>query len=124
MQEVMERKPDGIPLVDHGVIASDAIAYLSGVNYGSVVKVLAAAAAVDEFLYVESDGEDESDILDMRGVPTTAPQPGNPAHSRRLAVTDTFVRKVVASGIASKYRDLLDKLPRFAAFSPGRKERK
>lgn len=105
------REPDGELLANSNVVACDALAYLSGVNYGSVVKVIAAMHAIAA--YTELNVEDVAGRFES--VPTQSPQPGNPEHKMRLRETDRFVRAVIKQGFALPYEDLLRTRVRFPA---------
>lgn len=105
----IQREPDGELLPNSNVIACDVLAYLSGVNYGSVVKVIAAMHALKGY----TDLTLEEVAGRFESVPTEAPQPGNPAHKQRLRNTDRFVRGIVATGFADPYDSLLRSTVRF-----------
>lgn len=103
-----EFSPKYIPGTE--VIPVDAIALLSGVNYGSIVKVFAAMAAIAD----SQDDPDETDqavgnakyeqllaqLVSMDAVPPLS------AHAsgydrKRIAKTDQFVRGVIEDGHVS-----------------------
>lgn len=114
-----DRTPGGEPLPGTQIVLTDAVAYLSGVNYGSVVKVIAAINAVATLLYTEhyddllracvSPGEElEKTLLSFDAVPTTPVTPQDPECRTRLRETDKFVRYLVRGGYADPY-EVLDK---------------
>lgn len=113
-----ERTPTGEPIPGTQVNLVDAIAYLSGVNYGSVVKVLAALNAAAEHAQLPLP-----DFLSYDVVPTTPTNPYDRAQDDRIADTDIFVRKLIRDGRAGKYeclqKPLMKFLPRGADCNPG-----
>lgn len=96
-----ERTPTGEPIPGTQVNLVDAIAYLSGVNYGSVVKVFAAMNAVLDHAKMPVS---EHVLYDI--VPTTPVSPHDPAQKERVRQTDIFVRSLVKAGGANPYGSL------------------
>lgn len=98
-----QRTEAGVPIPGTDVNLTDAVAYLSGVNYGSVVKVFAALNAL-----LQSEGVPVPAILHYSNVPTTPVTPyGTDAVSRaRTRCTDMAVRRAVESGTVAKYAAL------------------
>lgn len=113
-----ERTPTGDPIPGTQVNIVDAIAYLSGVNYGSVVKVLAALNAIARHADLPLP-----DSLSYDVVPTEPTNPYDRAQHDRIANTDIFVRSLVSSGRAQGYeclqKPLTKFLPRGAHFRAG-----
>ena len=69
----IERTSDGKPVIKYGkhsVVAADALSLLSGVNFGSVVKMLAALNALHSFTAVDMQA-----LADYGNVPTERVQP-------------------------------------------------
>lgn len=85
--------PDG-----RDVVAADAIALLSGVNFGSVEKVIAAIMAIEEF-----SGTQLYLLVNLPDVPLQRVSIGNPHHANRASATRAFCEAIAASG---KYDDL------------------
>ena len=98
-----ERTPTGEPIPVTQVNIVDAIAYLSGVNYGSVVMVFAAMNAVLDHAKMPVS---EHVLYDI--VPTTPVSPHDPQQRDRVRQTDMFVRALVRAGGANPY-EVLDK---------------
>ncbi len=114
----VQRTPTGEPIPGTQVNLVDAIAYLSGVNYGSVVKVFAAMNAVLDHAKMPVS---EHVLFDI--VPTTPASPYDPDHKERVRQTDMFVRALVKAGGASPY-EILDKpvtkfVPQAARYKAG-----
>jgi hypothetical protein len=87
----------GIPQIRHkrrGVVAADAIALLSGVNFASVVKVLAAIDAVRNFSeeYVE-------DIVDLQSIPLERADPARDIDAERAQATREFCEDLVKADV-------------------------
>ncbi len=98
-----DRTPGGELLPGTQIVLTDAVAYLSGVNYGSVVKVIAAIEAV-----ARATDTPMVDCVDFGCVPTTPVTPHDPECRTRLRETDKFVRSLVRGGYADPY-EVLDK---------------
>lgn len=98
-----ERTTTGAPIPGTDVNLTDAVAYLSGVNYGSVVKVVAAINAIltNQKLAIPA-------ILHYDSVPTTPVNPYDRGQEDRVSQTDILVRNVVTSGATLQY-ECLDK---------------
>lgn len=103
-----ERNESGELMPGTKIVACDALAYLSGVNYGSVVKVLAAIDALYRATNVAVDC-----IVDIDAAPTTALQVNNKEHRQRVRETDILVRNLVKRGFADQHQDLLKLSARF-----------
>lgn len=93
----VERSPEGECIPGTDVVLCDAIAYLSGVNYGSVVKVLASLQAISEHAQMPV-----GEIAIFDAVPTTPVDVRDPKCRTRIRNTDRFVRALVLSGRAAE----------------------
>lgn len=113
-----KRVEGGKPVRGTNVVAVDAISYLSGVNFGSVIKVLAAIAAIDETMYrTTGDTEIILDIISGKGAPIAPLSPGKPGMQTRVKETDKFVRTLIREGYANESvitLKLADRFPREA----------
>lgn len=97
------RTEHGTPIPGTNINLTDAVAYLSGVNYGSVVKVFAAVNAL-----LQSKGVPVPDLLRFDHVPTSpvSPYKEDAASRARVRNTDAAVRVAVSSGLAARYEVL------------------
>lgn len=86
-----KRIPCGRPMPETDVVAVDALALLSGVNYGSVVKVLAAIEAIKIHT-----GQTADAIVQFTDAPTQ-PVHFDGSDSERIEATDRFVHDLVNS---------------------------
>lgn len=109
---------DGEKLPGTDVYLIDVLAYVAGVNYGSVVKVLSALSAVAEL-----ENMPLPDYLSLDCVPSQSVVPHAPEFTDRSYATTEFVASLLASGIADKYPALLKAtrkiVGRAEAFKPG-----
>jgi hypothetical protein len=77
----------------------DAVSYLSGVNFGSVCKVLAAIDALRKFqMEISVD-----DILKSRHAPDCPLDPSSPAHYERADNSRRLVINLINAGYANDY---------------------
>lgn len=95
--------PDG-----RDVVAADAIALLSGVNFGSVEKVIAAILAIKEF-----SGTELYQLVNLTDVPLQRVSIGNPHHANRASATRAFCGAIAASGDYADLEELLHLQGRF-----------
>lgn len=95
--------PDG-----RDVVSADAIALLSGVNFGSVEKVIAAVLAIQEF-----SGTELNQLVNLTDVPLQRVSIGNPHHANRASATRAFCEALVASGRYADLEELLHLQGRF-----------
>lgn len=101
-----EGKPEPIPGSD--ALLCDSVAYLSGVNYGSVVKVLSALNAISDYALLPI-----GEALDVDNIHPDPVTPSNPDTHLRVRNTDIFVRALVQAGFASKYPALAKPTAKF-----------
>lgn len=95
--------PDG-----RDVVSADAIALLSGVNFGSVEKVIAAVLAIQEF-----SGTELNQLVNLTDVPLQCVSIGNPHHANRASATRAFCEALAASGRYADLEELLHLQGRF-----------
>ena len=84
-----KRIPSGRPMPETDVVAVDAIALLAGVNYGSVVKVLAAIEAIKIHT-----GQSADSIVAFTDSPTE-PVHFDGTDTARIDATDKFIHDLV-----------------------------
>ncbi|CAG9165209.1 hypothetical protein LMG23992_00353 [Cupriavidus laharis] len=84
-----KRIPQGRPMPGSDATAADVIALLSGVNYGSVVKVLAAVEAIRT-----GTGTPLEDIVTFMNIPTEAVV-FDGTNDARIIATDRLVHDLV-----------------------------
>ena len=90
-----KRVNDGRPIPGETVVAADAITLLSGITFGSVVKVLAAIEAVRM-----TTGADIADIVNLANVPIERVV-FDGTKDARIRATDEFVNRVVRTPTAT-----------------------
>lgn len=84
-----KRIPQGRPMQGTDATAADAIALLSGVNYGSVVKVLAAIEAIKT-----GTGLTVEQVVQFTDIPTEAVV-FDGSNNERIVATDKLVHDLV-----------------------------
>lgn len=102
-----KRTEDGRPDIHHGdcnVVAADAIALLSGVNFSTVERVLAALHVIQDYSDTEA-----GKLIDLGAVPLKRVQPEDRGDIYRAVSTRTFFENLIASG---RYRSYQNVLPR------------
>lgn len=109
----IKRTLRGVPTIVHPerethIVAADAIALLSGVNYASVEKVIAAMAVL-----VDYSGTDPSLLMNLSDVPTKRVVLSDPSHASRAANTRELCEDIAASGRYHGLEDLLHLTGRF-----------
>jgi hypothetical protein len=87
-----KRIPHGRPMPDCDANATDVLALLSGVNFGSVVKVLAAIEAIKTHLKIPVE-----DIVRFANIPTESVA-FDGKHADRIEATDRLVHDLVNDG--------------------------
>lgn len=109
------RVPMGRPSFQHsnrGVVAADAITLLSGVNFGSVEKVLAAIQLIHEY-----SGTDLQALLKLSDVPLERVNPTEPQYEARARATRAFCEDAAVSREADAYAQVLHLDGRFLGVS-------
>ena len=93
------RTPKGYAVLSHRrlpVVAADAIVLLSGVNFISVVKVLAAIEAMQNYA-----GTDANLLVDLSNVPTERCHPEKDEDADRAYATREYCEAVVDAALDS-----------------------
>ena len=94
----IERLEDGMPAFKHNqmpVVAGDAIILLSGVNFGSVEKVLAAVHAISQYAGTDSSILTSLPALPLRGI--NAAYVDTEQQANRILATRRFCEDLVDS---------------------------
>jgi hypothetical protein len=102
---LIRRTRTGIPVIKHKgheVVAADALALISGANFGSVVKVLAGLHALQAFT-----GGDLRQLVELSNVPTERVQMDALGDSERRAATRILCEDIAASGRFAYLEDIL-----------------
>jgi hypothetical protein len=91
------------------VVAADAVALLSGVNFSSVEKVLVAAHLIKEF-----SGTDLDTLLNLGDVPLSRVDLYSPEDRPRADATRLFCESVAAHKLGEKFENTLHLRGRFS----------
>lgn len=85
-----------------GVLPTDAVALLAGVNFGSVVRVMWAIDAIKSATTMSYE-----DILNVDRIPKTFPD------AERYSVTPVFVEKILSCNLSPSVAAILNTKRRF-----------
>lgn len=99
------RVPMGRPAITHNssaVVAADAVSLLSGVNFGSVEKVLAALQLIHEF-----SGTDLQALVKLADIPLERVNPAEPQYRARARATRALCEDIAVSRVSDKYAQVL-----------------
>lgn len=102
-----QRTEDGRPDIHYtncDVIAADVVALLSGVNFSTVERVLAALYVVQDYT-----GTDPAKLIDLEAVPLKRVHPEDHEDMYRAVSTHTLFEDIITSG---RYRSYQNVLPR------------
>jgi hypothetical protein len=103
-----QRTPNGRLMRNSSAVAADVITLLSGVNFGSVVKVLAAIDVLATHL-----GIDPADVVAFGSVPLERAQfEGN--HEARVQATEALLREIIVCAQHDELEYVLKHRARFA----------
>jgi hypothetical protein len=106
-----ERKAAGRAVISHKeqpVVPADIISLLSGVNFGSVEKVLAALHAIREYA-----GTTPSSLIDVYNVPLQRVDVTDSGDAKRAAATEQLLEDLIAAGPAEEVERTLGLRLRF-----------
>lgn len=111
----VKRTLRGVPTIVHPerethIVAADAIALLSGVNFASVEKVIAAMAVIAEY-----SGADPALLMNLSDVPMERVRLSDPIHAIRAMNTRELCEDIAASGRYHSLDELLHLSGRFRA---------
>lgn len=85
----LKRVPHGRPIPGTDIVNSDVIALLSGVNYSSVEKVLAAIRIIQQ-----ETGASFEDIVEFTSAATQSVRPDDPEYGERAKAALSFCQEV------------------------------
>lgn len=107
----MDRTEQGRPIVlsnGRQFVPADAIALLSGVNFGSVEKVIAAIEALRQY-----SGTDMDELLSLSRVPTERVVLGDERYAKRETETIMLCRGIARTNKVKAIQDMLHLYERF-----------